>query len=334
MNTRLPALSSLRAFEAAARLSSFKGAAEELALTPTAISHRIRALEQALGRPLFIRKVRAVALTAEGERLSAAVSAGFQTIAAAIEALRVPTRSAVTLSTTPAFAAKWLVPRLTDFQRAHPDIDLRIHASNQPVDLHAGQADLAVRYGSGRGPGLQGQLLLADRFGVVASPAQVRALSADLGAWPLIHFDWERPPALDLGWAAWARASGRPPALLTHGIRYSDESHAIQATVAGQGVALLSLVLIEEELHLGLLQIAAEPTLPALAYHLLESGRQPLSGPATVVRDWLLNTAGATPEERSRTSSEGAAAAQTRPARATEVRAPQSTRPRARRFDR
>ena len=107
MVLRLPPLSALRAFEAAARLRSFKTAAEELFITPTAISHRIRVLEEYLERPLFVRKVRAVELTADGQTLWMAVSSGFQTIAVAIEQVRKPRRASVTLSATPAFAAKW-----------------------------------------------------------------------------------------------------------------------------------------------------------------------------------------------------------------------------------
>ena len=147
MSQRLPSLISLRAFEAAARLRSFKKAADELAVTAAAISHRIRDLEEFLERPLFIRKVRAVELTPEAERLYLAVHHGFETMAQAIDHIRRPQRAHVTLSATPAFAAKWLVPRLAAFQAQHPDIDLHVHASNAPVDLEAGNVDLAIRYG-------------------------------------------------------------------------------------------------------------------------------------------------------------------------------------------
>src|ERR1700757_5041143 len=119
MALRLPSLTSLRAFETAARLRSFKKAAEELAVTATAISHRIRVLEEYLERPLFLRKVRAVELTPDGQTLFAAVSSSFQTIAVAIEQVRKPRRVSVTLSATPAFATKWLVPKLASFQAAH-----------------------------------------------------------------------------------------------------------------------------------------------------------------------------------------------------------------------
>ncbi|CAB3773645.1 LysR substrate-binding domain-containing protein [Paraburkholderia humisilvae] len=292
MALQLPSLASLRAFEAAARLRSFKQAAEELSVTATAISHRIRVLEEYLERPLFLRKVRAVELTQEGAALFAAVSSGFQTIAAAIEHVRSPRRASVTLSATPAFATKWLLPKLASFQAAHPDIDLHVHASNAPVDLNAGTADLAIRYGHGHYEGVTVTLLLEDRFAPVASPVLLATIGKDASRWPLIHFDWHCPPPVDLTWRAWARETGRKPSDLSRGIRYSEESHAIQATVSGQGVALLSLVLVDEELHLGLLRIASAPTLKGMSYHVLKPNQRPVSKAVAKVEDWLIRIAG------------------------------------------
>ncbi|MHC6225009.1 LysR substrate-binding domain-containing protein [Pseudomonas sp. X10] len=291
MAIRLPSLSALRAFEAAARLRSFKMAAEELAVTATAISHRIRVLEEYLERPLFLRKVRAVELTADGQILLTAVSSGFQTIAGAIEQVRRPRRASVTLSATPAFASKWLVPKLAAFQAAHPDIDLHVHASNAPVDLNAGMADLAIRYGHGHYQGVTATLLLEDRFAPVASPLLLATVGKDASQWPLIHFDWHRPQPVDLTWEAWVHASGRQPIKLSDGIRYSEESHAIQAAVAGQGVALLSVLLVEEELRMGLLRIVAEPALKGMSYHLLKPVQRPVPEAVSVVEAWLIRVA-------------------------------------------
>ncbi len=291
MTLKLPSLSALRAFEAAARLLSFKQAAEELSVTATAISHRIRVLEEYLERPLFVRKVRAVELTAEGQTLLAATSSGFQTMATALEQVRRPSRAAVTLSTTPAFAAKWLVPRLTAFQAAHPAIDLRVHASNAPVDLNAGTADLAIRYGRGPYPNVTASVLRQDRFAPVASPTLRKVNRQDAKRWPLIHFDWHRTQPVNLTWAAWAQKIGLNPADLSAGIRYSEESHAIQAAVAGQGVALLSLLLVEEELRLGLLRVVAEPALDGMAYHVLKPSGRTVPEAVSVVEDWLMRVA-------------------------------------------
>jgi LysR family glycine cleavage system transcriptional activator len=289
----LPSLTSLRAFEAAGRSRSFKQAAEELAVTATAISHRIRVLEDYLERPLFLRKVRAVELTPDGLALYAAVHSGFQTIAAAIEQVRKPRRASVTLSTTPAFATKWLVPRLASFQAEYPEIDLHVHASNAPVDLQAGTVDLAIRYGDGHVEGATATLLLEDRFAPVASPTLVAATGDDASQRPLIHFEWHRPPPVDLTWRGWAREIGGTPAELSAGMRYSEESHAIQAAVAGQGVALLSLLLVEEELRLGLLEIVGDRTLKGMSYHLLKSRQRSMSEAVSTVENWLVRRSAA-----------------------------------------
>ncbi|WP_340608491.1 LysR substrate-binding domain-containing protein [Xenorhabdus bharatensis] len=288
MIRRLPSLTSLRAFEAAARLRSFKRAAEELSVTATAISHRIRVLEEYLECSLFLRKVRAVELTPNGLTLFTAVHSGFETISTAIKHIQKPRRQSVMLSTTPAFATKWLIPRLSLFQEAHPDIDLHIHTSNTPVDLNSGTVDLAIRYGFGQHAGAVGTLLLEDHFAPVANPTLLKTINQDISQWPLIHFDWHRTLPIDLTWSAWAQATGLKSSDLSTGIRYYEESHAIQATIAGQGVGLLSLLLIEEELRLGVLQIVAEPSLKGMAYHILKSNQDPASEAATIVEDWLL----------------------------------------------
>ncbi len=291
MLTRLPPLSALRAFEAAARLRSFKQAANELAVTPTAVSHRIRVLEAFLACPLFVRKVRAVELTAQGQTLLAGVRAGFDAIALATEQIRQPRRASVTLSTTPAFATQWLVPKVAQLQAARPDIDLHIHASNAPADLHAGSVDLAIRYGCGAYPDMHVHLLLQDRFAPVASPALATVLDKGWPHWPLIHFDWHHRLPPDLTWNAWSHASGLPRADLQAGLRYSEESHAIQAAVAGQGVALLSLLLVERELRMGLLRVADGPMLPGMAYHLIRSRRRAMPDAVAAVQDWLIQAA-------------------------------------------
>lgn len=291
MKRRIPSLSSLRAFEAAARLRSFKQAAEELAVTATAVSHRIRALEDEIGCRLFVRKTRAVELTSEGRSLYSAVREGFDTIASGVEKLRQRARPLVKLSTTPAFAAKWLVPRLAAFQAQHPDIDIHVHASNRPIDLSASTIDIAIRYGQGRYDGMKSTLLLQDRFAPVASPTLKVANASDLSRRTLIHFDWEQPLPVDLTWAAWARAAQLPELNTETGIRFSDESHAIQATVAGQGVALLSLVLIEQELKLGVLESRLTPVLEGLAYYIVRPERATYDDAASIVEAWLIEQA-------------------------------------------
>ncbi|UCF24298.1 MAG: LysR family transcriptional regulator, partial [Ralstonia sp.] len=173
---KLPSLSALRAFEAPARHLSMRRAADELSVTPTAISHQIRRLEDALGVTLFERQVRALRLSAAGERLYPVLNTGFNAFAQVIDAIRAPDptpqRQRVTLTAPIGLAARWLVPRLGDFATQHPHIDLRIHASDTVVDLHSGSADLAVRYGElpASGTGLVAQRLFADAYAPVCHP--------------------------------------------------------------------------------------------------------------------------------------------------------------------
>lgn len=297
MRPRLPSLSALRAFEAAARLKSFKLAAEALSVSPTAISHQIRALEDNLSCALFVRQTRKVALSAEGELLYAATKEGFDCIAAGVERLRARQRSTVTLSATPAFTTKWLVPRMAAFQAAHPEIDLHIHASNQKVDLHSGAVDLAIRYGQGSYHDLLATRLLQDHFAPVASKQLHIRQPSDLNLHPLIHFDWHSTPPAHLTWTGWLQNAGISDLDSTAGIRYSEESHAIQAALAGQGVALLSLELVREEIAMGLLEAPLTPVVEGLAYHLVRSALKPAVAPVAIVEEWLIQAARTPPKE-------------------------------------
>lgn len=292
MNTAkpLPSLDALHAFEAAARLQSFKQAAAELHLTATAVSHRIRNLEDALGCALFTRQVRAVALTPEGRRLLDAVQSGLAVIAEGVADIRQPARQTVTLSVTPELAAQWLVPKLAAFQAAFPHIDLHIHAAYQTVDLQAGAADLAVRYGSGAYPGLDATPLFQEHFAPVAAPALKAKLDADPRQWPLIHMDWHHK-ALAHDWTVWAQAVGIAPADMQSGLHCSDGSHAVQAAIAGHGVALLGISLLAEELHSRLLDIVAEPILAGQSFHICHARQRPLSAAAQHVKTCLLEWA-------------------------------------------
>jgi LysR family glycine cleavage system transcriptional activator len=287
---RLPSLSGLRAFEAAARRGSFKRAAEELGVTPTAISHQIRSLEEHVGVSLFERRTRQVVLTVEGATLYPVLRDGLDAFAHAIGRLMIGrSRVRVTISATPAFTSKWLVPRVAQFQRAHPDIDLQFHASNQVVDLSAGTADLAVRYGYGPYSGLISEPLLTDRFAPVANPSLAIRTPEDLGRVSLLHFEWKRADPNNPTWALWFRAAGLEPPSKAPQVTFSDVSHAIQAAVAGQGVALLSLVLVADELAAGNLVLPFEQTIGGMTYHLVEPSDRPRTSQVESVRSWLLS---------------------------------------------
>jgi len=291
---QLPPLPALRAFEAAARHLSFKRAAEELCVTPTAISHQVRQLEEALGLQLFERRTRQVLMTVEAQLLYPVLRDGFDAFARVLDGLNQQRgRAAVTLSATRAFCGHWLLPRLANFQRLHPEIDLRLQATDEPVSLAADEADLAIRYASGPFPGLLAQVLLADRFAPVAHPSLGLRTAMDLAATRLIHYDWTRASAEQPTWARWFDLAKREAPSMAGSLHFSDESHAIQAVLGGQGVALLSLCLVANELALGSLVTPFGPSLEGRAYHLLQAAERRQTPAIAAVRDWLLVECGA-----------------------------------------
>jgi LysR family glycine cleavage system transcriptional activator len=285
---RLPPLSGLRAFEAAARHLSFKRAAQELHVTPTAISHQIRQLEEAIGVRLFERRTRQVLLTAEGKVLAPVLRDGFDSFARVVEGLsRRPRRTAVTLSATPAFAAKWLVPRIAAFRKARPDIDLTLLATLEAVDINSGAADLALRYGPGPYPGLSAESLAVDRFAAVASPRLGLKRPGDLRSATLLHFDWHRADPRNPTWRRWLKIAGIEGVDARAGLRFSDETHAIQAAVAGTGVALHSLLLVSDELATGTLVVPFGPEIDGFTLHLVRSANKPPAEPIEATQAWL-----------------------------------------------
>lgn len=288
---RLPPLGSLRAFEAAARLESFKRAAAELGVTPTAVSHQIRQLEAGLAVALFARQTRKVVLTAEGRALYPGLREAFDQMAAAVEAVRRPaSRRSATLSATVAFTAKLLVPRVASFRALNPGWDLRLHASDDAVDLQSGEADAAIRYGLGPYPGLTVQPLFTDDFAPVCSPHLGLRRPDELMDATLIHFEWG-PQAGKLSvpsWRKWAQQAGMGGLDAEAGISFNDESSAIQAAIAGQGVALLSTALVAAELASGALVQPFGPRLAGLRYDLVyPSGTEALPQ-VEILRDWVM----------------------------------------------
>src|SRR5262249_46313557 len=223
---RLPPLASLRAFEAAARHLSFKRASAELPVTPTAISHQIRVLEDWIGLKLFERRPRQLLLTIEGQRLYPVLRDGFDSFAKAVANLQARrSRTVVTLSATRAFMARWLVPRTPSFAAANPGMDLRLHAADEPVDFSKTAIDVALRYGRGDYPGLKAEELFRDEFAPVASPHLGLREPTDLRRQTLIHFEWFREDRETPIWPRWLARAGmnhfEPKAELT----FTDESH-------------------------------------------------------------------------------------------------------------
>jgi LysR family glycine cleavage system transcriptional activator len=290
---RLPPLSSLRAFEAAARHLSFKKAAQELAVTPTAISHQIRLLEDVLGQRLFERQTRQVILTEAGQQLFPPLRDGLDLMAGAAE--RVSTlreQSSVVVTTTTAFAAHWLVPRLADFRLRHPGIALSVLASDDIVNLEAGKADLAVRLADS--PPMHGKAtaLFRDRFTLVASPSLKIEKSTDLERAVLIQYEWHRPRPGMPSWSQWLDLAGLGRLTRTPQLRFSQESHALQAAIAGHGAALLSLTLVSDALRQGLLMQPFATTIPGQTFYLLQAKVAPASA-VDAVKNWLVHEAAA-----------------------------------------
>lgn len=292
MTRQLPPLASLRAFEAAARHLSFKQAAEELGVTPTAISHQIRQLECYLGQPLFERHPRQVKLTPGAQNLYWVLRDGFDAFGRAVEeVMRQPRRAVVTLTATHAFAARWLVPRLARFQTIHPEIDLRLLATDEILPLGPAGADLAIRYGrSGISQAAAATPLFVDRYAPVAHPCLNLRAPEDLANHPLLHFEWCKPHPTNPTWPRWFKEAGMP-APTSASLHFSDEAHAIQAALAGHGVALLSIVLVADDIASGALVHPFGPVLNSKTCYLMQA-KDRVDDPAlAAVRAWLLEEA-------------------------------------------
>ncbi|MFN3209978.1 MAG: transcriptional regulator GcvA [Roseovarius sp.] len=253
MNDRLPPLTALRAFEAAARNMSFQKAAAELNVTPAALSFQIKSLEEHLGAPLFRRLNRAVELTAAGETLAPGCRDGFSALSAAWSAVRRDLDSSVlTVTAGPAFTAKWLAPRLYAFAQAHPEIELRFTASLKLMDFDRDEIDVAIRFGHGADKGLYSLPLAEEWVTPVMTPALAERYPTieSLSKAVLIvdqSIDFLDPPT---DWAAWFRAVGMAP-VPPHGPRFSQGDHAMDAALAGVGVVLGRRALVIKDLMEG-----------------------------------------------------------------------------------
>lgn len=240
MTDRLPPLTALRAFDAAARHMSFQRAAAELNVTPAALSFQIKSLEDHFGAPLFKRLNRAVELTEAGRALAPGAAEGFETLAAAWRTARRSLETNVlTVTAGPAFTAKWLAPRMYGFAQAHPDIELRFAAGLRMVDLDKDEIDVAIRFGYGPDDGLYAHPLEQEWLTPVMLPELAARFTTPeqlLNA-PLIHnsSDDFLNPACD--WRAWFGSVGikTTPRIATS---FSQPDHALDAALAGAGVAL------------------------------------------------------------------------------------------------
>ena len=290
----LPPLNALRAFEAAARHLSFTRAAAELNVTPAAVGHQVKALEDLLGVRLFRRLTRALRLTEAGQAALPALVDGFDRLAEAADAMRAHGDSGVlTISVCPSFGAMWLVPRLERFRILHPEIEIRIDGTDRLVDLTRDEADVALRYGPGGYEGVRVDWLFNRVNTPVCSPALLEGAHPlrapqDLRHHSLLHVEWKEAEA---SWRMWLLAAGLADIDPTRGPRFTMEAMAVQAALDGHGVALVSNVLVADELAAGRLVSPFDPGLskPMSFSHYLLTPKDGASRPKIAAfRDWML----------------------------------------------
>jgi LysR family glycine cleavage system transcriptional activator len=318
MTYRLPPLNALRAFEAAARHLSFKDAAAELSVTPTAISHQIRGLEEYLDFPLFHRLTRALELTREGRAMLPKVRDGLQCFAAAIESTRQhPAGGRLLVTTPPAFASRWLIRHLPSFTAEHPEVQLHMSASLETIDAHDAsgvsgleridvrddESEVFIRFGRGQYDGCRVDRLFSPAYAVVCSPRLLfgmRPLNvpADLRRHNLLHDEsivelLDRPT-----WAEWlqlAGVSGIDPEAGTH---FSDPGLVLSAAIDGVGVALASKPLVEAEVAAGRLAQPFELVIHRTqAYYLVVPEAVADRPVVSAFRQWLRREAAKVAEE-------------------------------------
>jgi LysR family glycine cleavage system transcriptional activator len=291
-NRPLPPLNALRAFEATARHLSVKQAADELHVTPGAVSQMIKALELHLGVTLFRRANRGIFLTDAGQEYLPPVRNAFRQIAEATSRVTASVDAGIlTVSVSPTFAATWLVPRLKDFQDAYPDIDLQVSASKALVDFARDGVDVAVRHGLGRYAGLCSDRVVSIELVPVAAPALVERLGmpksiAELTRWPQVH-DAERKE-----WHLWFQAQGIVDIGPPRGPAFDDLGLMLTAVLAGQGAGLLPGAIAAHDLAQGRLVKLADAASPeAFAYYLVYPEASRDRPKVAAFREWILRAA-------------------------------------------
>lgn len=287
----MPSLAGLEAFEAVARHKSFTRAAKELHVTQSAISHRVRALEAQLGAPLFLRVGRRVELSEAGRLLASSVTDAFALLREGVDRLaRARAGAVLTVSCSPSFAIRWLVPALPSFRARHPDLDVRIAADDRLAEPGRAGIDACIRYGAGPYPGVDATRLAKERIAPVASPS-LRGLKhpRDLARHVLLHDEVLREHPGRVGWRRWLEAAGVTRVDPDRGPRFSHAHMAIEAAIAGQGVALGRTTLVRRDVAEGRLVRPFALELPsALAYWLVTPRGAPLAPAVRALRDWLL----------------------------------------------
>ena len=304
--SRLIFVGQLRALEAVARHLNFRAAAEELSLTQSAVSRQIQSLEEEVGVSLFLRHTRAVELTSAGAQLLRAVTPSLERIDSAVRMIRQSAgRKSVAISTWASFASMWLIPRLEDFQRQHPDIDIRIDATDTVVDMETTDVDLALRYSAPANVPAQAQRLFGEQLTAVLSPWLLKSgprlkNPQDLAQFALVeagdahrhqHVEW-------LSWQRWFAAQQLAQFEPKRWLYFNYAHQIAQAALSGQGVALVRTPLVADSLASGVLvEPFAERRLDSpLAYWLIVGPRSTARPEVQVFCDWLRAQAAQTRE--------------------------------------
>lgn len=300
---RLPPLNSLRVFEAAARHLSFTKAADELHVTPGAVSQQIKALEDFIGAPVFRRQKRALLLTDEAQASLPVLREGFDRLSEASRLLASRNDSGkLTVSVAPSLAAKWLVPRLDGFRERHPDVDVWVSACMDIVDFAVDDVDLAIRYGPGGYAGLEVEHLMSETIVPVCSPRLMMGehklkKPADLIHHTLLH---DGSPDKDEScptWPMWLKAAGVAGVDAQRGPKFNQSSLVIEAAVAGKGVALAKSQLALADLEAARLVIPFDMTTPSsFAYYIVHPASRAASPAVKAFKAWLHEEATAAPD--------------------------------------
>lgn len=289
MRPRLPPLNSLRLFEASARLLSFKNAAEELLLTPSAVSHGIQSLEEWLGASLFLRTTKGLVLSEAGRAYIPVVRQALELLASgSAKIVNAHSSGQLSISAAPTFGARWLLPRLHKFRELHPDIHIVIDTSHERAELSDAGVDLAIRMGRGNWQGVIADRLVAEEMVPVCAPSiydRVRDL-ADIEHAPLIHVT-----SASEDWAVWATGTGRAAPDPAKGLRFDTIHMAFQAACQGLGVAIGRKPLVNAELAAGSLVEVWETVFSNTSYWLVGAESRADDPRVFAFRSWILREA-------------------------------------------
>ncbi len=300
MYKRLPPLNSMRAFESAARHQSISLAASELNVTPAAISQQIKLLEQVLDVQLFIRQNRQIDLTEEGQLLKPLLGEAFEQMYRALQTLRAHQQGhPLTITAPHTFVAKWLIPRLDDFNQQYPQISVRIDASTRLVDFEQEAIDVGIRFSMQQDPDLVSTHLMTLQVIPVCSPEFIQKQNrlktpADLSNQTLLHYEHKTDEPSWPDWNMWLTTVGYPEVDSKSGISFAQPEMLIQAAIEGQGIALVATIFAEKDIQAGRLVQPFSMSMPIdFSYYLVTTPKRANLPRVAAFKQWILQQLGA-----------------------------------------